>query len=253
MKPPQQSLGYSGTFFQNIENLVPGTTYHFRAVAQGNYGTIYGQDMTFYTTGGSTNPIYTGTGTLSATKQVINLSSGNLSWQASVNGEPGDILSFAITLQAENQDIHNVFVRDTLPANLIYKGNFLANGSSNFSGDPTAGINIGTIPAGQSKVVSYQVQVAGAGNFSFGATTLNNSATVTSTEAGTQTASASVIVNKQLVYGASTSATSVSTGMTNNPVTDSFFLPIMLIILCSWLYFSGKVYVFADCLGTKIK
>ncbi|MGD0576850.1 MAG: hypothetical protein ABSA74_02125, partial [Candidatus Staskawiczbacteria bacterium] len=121
MKPPQQSLGYSGTFFQNIENLVPGTTYHFRAVAQGNYGTIYGQDMTFYTTGGSTNPIYTGTGTLSATKQVINLSSGNLSWQASVNGEPGDILSFAITLQAENQDIHNVFVRDTLPANLIYK------------------------------------------------------------------------------------------------------------------------------------
>lgn len=246
----QQSFnGNSGTFSQNINGgLYQNSTYHYRAVLQANSNTYYGQDQTFYT---SNNGNYYGTSNLSVTKQVINFSSGNLNWSQAANARPGDILSFAIIMQATGgQDIHNVFVRDIFPANLIYRGDLLVNAGLNYGGNPVSGINIGIIPAGGVEIVSYQAQVAPSTNFVYGSTTLSNNATVTSMEAGTQTASASVIVNNSIVYGA---ATSVSTGLTNNPITDSFFLPIFLIILGSWFYFSGKVYVFADWLATKMR
>lgn len=188
-------------------------------------------------------------GALLVGKKVINLTSGNLSWQTSVNAKPLDVLSFAITLQATgNQDIHNVYVRDVLPANLVYKGNLTVNTNSNYAGDITSGVNIGTVYVNQPVVVSYQAQSAGFQNFTFGTTTLSSNATITSTEAGAQTASATVMVNNSLVYG----ATTVSTGLTNNFLTDSFFLPMLLIVLGSWFYFSGRAYMFADWLKQKI-
>jgi len=246
---PQQYLNNGGSFSQIATGLAYNTTYHFRAVAQTGSGTIYGQDMTFYT--GQSNSYY-GNGSLSAQKQVINLTSGVLSWQSSVNAKPGDILSFAITLQNANQDMHNVIIRDLLPANLIYRGNLTINTNTNYGGDIASGVNIGTIYANQPIVVAYQVQVAPAANFVYGITTLTNNATITSTEAGTQTASATVVVSNALVYGASTAST-VSTGLTNNFLSDSFFLPLLLLLSGLWFYFSGEVYVFADKLKSIIK
>lgn len=241
-----QTLSSAGSFNQNIANLNQNTTYHFRAIAQTNYGNIvYGQDMTFYTTSSGN---YYGNGSLSITKKVINLTSGNLNWQASANANPGDILSFAITMQADGQDVHNVVIRDILPANLIYKGNMTVNASLNYSGSPVSGINIGTIPAGGIEVIAYQVQVAPKANFSYGSTILNNSASITSTEAGTQTASAQVLVSNSSVSG----ATYLPTGLTNDPIRDSFFFPVALILLGSWFYFSGNAYAFADWLGKYI-
>lgn len=243
----RQSTSYTGLFVQTIEGLNPGTTYHFRAVAEGGYGTVYGQDMTFTTSGAGAGNSYSNNASLSITKQVVNLTSGNLNWSSSVNASPSNILSFAVTLQAGSQDVHNVVVRDILPANLIYKGNLKLN-TSNYSGDVTAGVNIGTVSAGQAAIISYQAEVAVAANFSYGNTTLTNNAIVTSTEAGTQTSYATVTINKTLVYGAS----SVSTGLTNNFLTDSFFLPLLLIAAGLWFYFSGEIYVFADWLKKKI-
>jgi len=115
---PMQPLGYAQSFFQNIADLVPGTTYHYRAVAQGNYGTVYGQDMTFTTTG---------------------------------------------TLLPVNN-------------NVVY---------------------IPTVPT---------------------------------------------------VYGAS----DVSTGLTNNFLTDSFLLPLLMIVLGLWLYLSGEIDNFANWIKSKI-
>ena len=158
-------------------------------------------------------------------------------------------MSFAVTLQANGQDVHNIMVRDVLPANLIYRGNLTVNTNSNYGGDITSGVNIGTVYAGQSVVVAYQTQVASTANFSYGATTLSNNATVTSSESGTQTAAATVMVNKSLVYG----ATTVSTGLTNNFLTDSFLLPLLLIILGLWFCFSGSALKFADKLKSFIK
>jgi uncharacterized repeat protein (TIGR01451 family) len=186
---------------------------------------------------------YYGSGTLTVTKQVINLTSGNLNWSTSVNANPGDVLAFAITMQANGgQDIHNVFVRDVLPSGLVYRGNMTVNASLNYAGDPISGINVGTIPVNGVEVISYQAQVVLSPGTQYGIATRNNSATITSAEGGTQTVSASVVVNNSAVLG----ATDISTGMTNNPITDSFFLPIMLIILGAWFYFSGNAYRFAD-------
>jgi len=244
---PQQTLNYAGSFSQNIANLSSNTAYHFRAVAQGGNGTVYGQDMTFSSSGsGYYSGNNTGSSTLSVAKQVINLTSGNLGWQTSISAKPGDVLAFAIVMQANGgQDIHNVLVRDVLPSGLFYKGNMTLNASLSNLGNPMSGISVGTIPANGIEVVSYQVQAVSS---SYGTNVQSNNATITSTEGGTQTASASVIINNAVVYG----ATSVSTGMTNNPIRDSFFLPVMLIIIGSWFYFSGNVYRFADWISTKL-
>src|SRR3989344_1103993 len=76
---------YTGSLSQQIINLAPNQTFHYRAVAQNSYGTSYGQDM-YFTTGQSVNFINQGVllpGII--TKQGINLSSGNLQWSNYVN------------------------------------------------------------------------------------------------------------------------------------------------------------------------
>ncbi len=244
----QQSMGSGGGYFnQVIYNLLPNNTYHFRAIFQGNNGTSYGQDTTFYTSNNGNNGYYYGNASLNITKQIINLTQGNLNWQTAVNANPGDVLSFAITIQAGNQDLHNVYVKDNIPAGLIYRGNLLVNSTMNYSGgDPASGIYVGTIPANNIEVISYQAQV-NTTNLNY-STTLTNNATVTSQETGTQTASAQILMNPVNYQN----PTSISTGLTNDPIKDSFFLPLLLIALGSWFYFSGNVYRFADWLGEKI-
>lgn len=249
----QQNQSSIGSFSQTISNLNPNTTYHFQIASQNRYGIVYGQDMAFTTFSNTNNQNYyfnnsnsSANATMVVTKQVINLTSGNLNWQPSVNANPGDILSFAITMQANNQDLHNVFVRDTLPPNLIYRGNMTVNASLNNSGNIASGISIGTIPANGIEIISYQVQVDPLTT----AATLNNSATITSNETGSQTTSSTVVITNPTPQVAG--PTSISTGQTNNPVTDSFFLPMLMIIFMSWLYFTGRIYQFADWLGEKL-
>ena len=145
--------------------------------------------------------------------------------------------------------MHNIFVQDVLPLNLIYKDNLLINASLNYaSSNPVSGINVGVLPAGQVYIISYQVQVAPSANFVYGTSTLTSTVTVTSQESGTQTAIATVLVNNSSVQG----ATTISTGITNNFLEDSFFLPLLIILISFWLYFSGSAYKFADRIKTKL-
>ncbi len=143
--------------------------------------------------------------------------------------------------------MYNVVVRDILPANLIYRGNLTVNTNQNYSGDIRSGINIGTVYANQPVVVAYQAQVASAENFNFGSNLITNTATITSTNGLSQSSNSTVTVNRSLVYGAS----NVATGLTNNLLADSFFLPLLMLVLSAWLYFSGRVYKFADWLKFK--
>jgi hypothetical protein len=142
-----------------------------------------------------------------------------------------------ITIQPSgNQDISNINVRDTLPANLIYKENLIVSGSSNYSGNITSGMNFGTISNGQTVTITYQAQVATASNFAFGSTTLTNSVSVSGTNLTyNPTTSASVVVTRSAVYGIST----ISTGLTNNLLTDSFLLPLLVALAGIWMFKAG--------------
>lgn len=233
-----QVLVNYGSFSHQIYNLAPNTTYHFRAVAQlSNGSTFYGQNQTFYTSGPGS-----GTGNLLVSKKVINLTSGNLNWQTSVNARPSDVLSFAVTIQATDGNVNDIFVRDIFPENLIYAGNLTVNASLNYSGDPMTGLNVGSLNAGEVYVIAYQARLASAQSFSYGTTILNNGVMVTSYGGEQKAANAQILVSNSFVSG----ATYIPTGISAGPITQSPILPIALIILGLWLYFSGKIQKFAD-------
>ena len=217
---------------------------------------VYGQDMVIYNNNNSN-------GNLNVNKTVRNLSTGS-GFSTSTSANPEDVLMFMITLQNNSgQDIQNVFVRDNLPANLIYNNQLVVacTGSSNggncngsnydYGGSISSGINLNTIYAGQTVTITYQVQVASAGNFSYGTTTLNNSVTTTSSNNNeyTPTTSASVIVTRTGVLGAS----SVSTGLTNNFWLDSFFLPLMITLFGIWMWRSGMFFGIEKWIDDKKK
>jgi hypothetical protein len=71
---------YTGTFNQLVSGLSYNTTYHFRAVAQNSYGTVYGQDMTFYSNSGNNN--YNSGSNYTQTNSATNISN----YQATLNG-----------------------------------------------------------------------------------------------------------------------------------------------------------------------
>jgi hypothetical protein len=240
-----QNYNYTGSFSQNV-NLYNSysSIYHFRAVAQlCNGNTVYGQDMTF--TAGSTGNL------LTINKTARNLTSGNTGFSNTIYANPSDTLMFMITLQAtSNQDVQNVYVRDLFPGNLIYKNQLVVSGSSNYSGDITSGITLNTVYAGQTVTITYQAQVAPAQNFSYGTTTLNNSVSVTSSGSGyNPTSNASIIVNRSAVYGAS----SISTGLTNNFLVDSFLLPLLVALIGIWMWRSGVFFGIERWLDNKKK
>jgi len=244
-KTTRQSQNYTGNFSQNV-NLYNSynNAYHFRAaVLLCNGTTVYGQDMTF-TAGGTSGNL------LTINKTARNLTSGNSNWSNTAYANPSDMLMFMITIQANgNQDVNNVFVRDSFPANLIYKNQLVvactSNNSNsgncnsnnyNYSGDIISGINLNTIYAGQTVTITYQAQVASLQNFSYGTTTLNNSVTVSSSGSGNNPVSnASISVTRSAVYGAST----IATGLTDNLFVDSFVLPLMAALAGIWMFRSG--------------
>ena len=194
---------------------------------------------------------------LTVTKTVRDLTTGT-GFSSSTYANPSDTLMFLITLQASgNQNAQNVFVRDILPANLIYNNQLVVacsggsncNNNYNNSGSIAYGINLGTIYPGQTVTISYQVQVAPVTNFAYGTTTLTNSVLVTSSSSNSSSASASVVVTRAGVLGAST----VSTGLTNNFWVDSFFLPLLLTLIGIWLWRSGMFFGIEKWLSGKKK
>jgi hypothetical protein len=191
--------------------------------------------------------------TLTVTKTVKDLTTNNI-FTTSTYASPSDMLMFMITLQANGSDAQNVYVRDTLPANLTYANQLVvarsSNSYGNYSGDIMSGVNLNTISANQTVTITYQAQVAGAGNFVFGTTTLNNIVTTTSSNVGyIPTAMASVIVTKAGVLGAST----ISTGLTNNFWIDSFFLPLLITLIVIWMWRAGMFFGIEKWLDSKRK
>ncbi len=177
-------------------------------------------------------------GNLTVTVQVRNLSSGNLTWTNSVAANPSDIIQYNVTVKANNNTIiNNVTVKDVLPSNLYYYNNLTIDGVAN-GGNIITGVNIGSLSYGQTKTIMYQVQVAPAGNFAFGTTTLYDAFTASSSDIynNSGTGNAAVVVSRSGVLG----VTDVSTGpLTGNFLVDSFLLPLVLAFAGLWLWKSG--------------
>jgi len=179
-------------------------------------------------------PITTTTN-LTSTKQARNLSSGNLTWANTTSAAPSDVVQFQITVKNNaTQTISNVVVKDTFPANLNYYNALTLDGVAN-SGSIISGLNIGNITAGQTRMITYQAQVAPLQNFGFGTTTLTNSVTISSSE-GTNPASGS---KANISVTRTSGATAAPTGWTDNIFFDSFFLPLMLALAGLWAWKSG--------------
>jgi len=181
---------------------------------------------------------------------VKNITS-NSSLANSVYANPLDHVMFLITIQSNgDNDANNVYVRDTLPYNLIYKGNMIVAGTSNYSGNIVSGMTFNRIREGDIITITYQAQVASAGNFSYGTTTLTSNTSINSSNLNyNPSASASVMVTRSAVYGAS----SISTGLTNNFWVDSFFLPLMIALIGLWMWRSGIFFGLERWLDRKKK
>lgn len=233
---PFLNVTENGSIDQGLTGLAANTTYHYRAVVQDRLGISYGQDMTLTTTTATVSA------TLSVSKKVINLTQNNLIWVNSVSAMPSDVLTFAITLQAGSKDVHNIVVKDTLPSGLVYNGNLLVNAVINETSNPTSanGISIGTLPANEITIISYQVKVAPSASLPLGKTTLTNIATVTSSEVASQTVT-SITAVENMGEPVIAGPTDYPTGTTNNFLTDSFLLPLLMIIGGSYLYSTRKM------------
>jgi len=140
---------------------------------------------------------------------------------------------FMITLQPQGNETRNIYIRDTLPAGLIYRNNVVISGAPyNYAGDIISGINLGTVAPGQQVTITYQAQVA---PVNYGTSTLTNNVFVTADGCSPSVNNASVTVTYAAVYG----ATTVSTGLTNNIIADSFIIPLILALMGIWVFKSG--------------
>jgi len=306
-KTAEKVLTQPGFYCITVSNLLPETTYNYRAAAKNEAGTGYGANMKFTTASGvgptvelkadgvrgsivipyntSANLTWSSsradscvasgawsgsksisgsqsTGNLTSTrtytltctgpdgsasdsvtvgvetdlpadftvrKTARNLSRGT-AFADIIYAEPGDVLTIGITVRAGSDTLRDVVVKDTLPAGLIYREDLRIDNVLT-SGNILAGLNIGTLSAGQQKTITFRADVASAGNFPFGQTELVNTASASSKNIS-RSDDARILVTRAAVAGI---ATKVPTGLTNNFFFDSLFLPLLLTLLIVWL------------------
>ncbi|GEM_PF-4985890 len=140
------------------------------------------------------------------TQKVRNLTKQSFVWVDSLQADAGDRVEFQITLTWQGtQNTQNVLVREALAEKLLYANNLKLDGTP-LSGDISKeNVTIGTLISGQSRIVSFEAQVAAAELLSAGTANLVNTVTVFNSEGGA-TASTIVQVTK------AGSPTDVSTG-----------------------------------------
>jgi len=145
-----------------------------------------------------------------------------------VAADPLERVEFHILITSTGSSgAQNVMLKDGLPWQLTYQNNLKIDGESS-TGNILTGLNLGTISPGQSKVVTFEAQVASEDKFIYGTTTLTNSALAYNTDTA-KTDTAQVVVTRKGVAGA---ATEVSTGIVDRALDYILFpLAITFIII----------------------
>ncbi len=113
-------------------------------------------------------------------KRMKNLTENQTDFTDTVNAKPRQQLAIQIIVTNNgNTSATNEIVRDLLPDRLLYiTGPTKVNGSAVGDGITGSGINIGTLSAGQSKTITFEVNVDKESKFTRGDTTLVNTAYV---------------------------------------------------------------------------
>ncbi|MCX6764460.1 MAG: hypothetical protein NTU58_02010 [Candidatus Nealsonbacteria bacterium] len=171
------------------------------------------------------------TGNIFTEKLARNLSDGG-AFANLIYADPGELISFSIRVRAENSSLYNVIVTDTLPDKLIYQNNSLQVNGTAVSGNIFSGLNIGDLSSGQEKTITFTAFLAGADKFNSGQNQLVNTALVSSSN-NSNSKTATIVVTKTAAAGA---ATNVNTGITNNLLLDSFFLPLSIALGIVWFF-----------------
>ena len=144
-------------------------------------------------------------------------------WVNSISVNPGEKIRFSIRVGTGKGEISNIKVKDILPSRVSVIGNLKIDGGP-VSGDIEEGINIGSIPASRSKIITFDAEVHGRSEFSVGSTTLINKATVSSKDIHAED-TASLKVIKGEVVGP---PTKVPTGVTGIDFVDYLGIPLFL-------------------------
>ena len=113
-----------------------------------------------------------------AVSALVKLKGENNPWKKDLSVEPGDDLSFLVVVAtAQNTSAENVVFQNVLPQNIQFVGDLKINDS--FSGGSlVGGVDLGTLSAGESKIITFEARVEPVANFSLGSTYLNNISTV---------------------------------------------------------------------------
>ena len=175
----------------------------------------------------------------SVRKLVRNLSDGT-SFSDSVLADPGEALSFMVEITASGSSLSNITLSDNLPNKISDIRNLKIDGQS-IGGDIISGLRIDFLSANQTKTIIFDATIAQADQFAFGDTQLINTA-LAFTTSFSNSDTAKIIVNRKAVAGA---ATEVSTGLTNNLLLDSFFLPLTIALTVIW-FFKVKIIRFEE-------
>jgi hypothetical protein len=164
---------------------------------------------------------------INVTKKVAR--EGSSTYYNSLDVSPGELLTYSIEVEADDEDLEDVFVRDELSSRIIYEGSLKVDGDS-VSGDIEDGIDIGDIDEGESRTVTFDVKVASESNFLIGTTSITNVVNVSADNASSNTDSATINVERE------SKVTEVVTGITGNSFFDYFLIPLLIASVIFFLF-----------------
>jgi hypothetical protein len=190
-----------------------------------------------------TQPVQS-SGALSVQKTVANMVNG-AHYQQAVTANPGDIVSFRITINSNGTFNPGLSVNDIIPAGIVNPRDLTVDGQA-VAGSISSGITIGDLNPGQQRVVAFTATVASASNFSYGQTVLTDAA-VARNNSISNSSTATVYVWRQAVLG----ATKVSTGILDSDWSNYLAAGIAVLLAATWI-FKDKLAALPAWLKTRI-
>jgi hypothetical protein len=178
-------------------------------------------------------------GALTVQKLVSNLSNGT-AYQMAVTANPGDYVSFKITVSSGSNLNRNLIVSDIIPSAIVNPRDLRVD-SQIVAGNIASGFGIGDLNPGQQKTVTFTATVANASNFKYGQTSLIDTASARN-DSVSNSSTATVYVWRQSVLG----ATRVSTGIIFD-LSNYIIAALVALIAGLWL-FRSKLSIFGASL-----